>query len=182
MEELLEKTGAYLDYINEHYSNVLRAWKVITSREFGETSELLGFRFKFLYIRTYEALSEMIDKHDSSKMSVEEFVPYRRNFYPTEEDLDINGILLDDVKKDFKKAWKHHKENNDHHWEVWTKTENNYLQSVHNFVDWFAMSLARGNKPLDYYRANKKRIKLPKETILMFNQIEECLIEMGFFE
>lgn len=97
----LEKIKQYEEYVEEHYNNVKKAFEELINKEIPETMEYLNDLYK------------KVQEHDNSKWSEEEFNAYRKNFYP------INEQEKEDNKEEFEKAWKHHYENNDHHWEHW---------------------------------------------------------------
>ena len=152
----ISKTREYLDYIEEHYTNVQTAWETIkaacSDMEFMHDSSIL------------DILNKEIREHDLSKLSKEEFVQYRQVFFPT----DSESYELTD-------AWEHHKANNRHHWETWTADmdiENHVRLTcdlIHNIVDWTAMSIKFGNAAREYYEKNK--IKFPKWAIGLMNEI-----------
>lgn len=64
----------------------------------------------------YDVLKYEVYNHDLSKMSENEFIQYRKMFYP----------CSDEPKYTDKSAWEHHKKNNKHHWETWTKLKETY--------------------------------------------------------
>lgn len=159
MRGLMEKTKEYLNYVEEHYNNVQKAWNIIREKCDGMGFDFLDDDFKFF------TLSRDIELHDGSKLSKEEFVPYRRKFFPTEFEADHYQEL---IAADFEKAWKHHKLNNNHHWEHWgmhelpgaSPSDTGFV--VHNICDWMAMGMKFGDTAQSYYEKNKDRIKIPK--------------------
>ena len=157
MIEQIKKTREYLDYLEEHYNNVQEAWKLI--KEKCKDMNFIYDDFK------YWSLEESIKNHDESKLSVEEFVPYRKFFHP------INKEEKD--KKAFDAAWENHKKMNRHHWENWTQIDKREkdkkgiistveLDVVENVVDWVAMSIKFGGTAQEFYEKNKKEIKIPE--------------------
>ena len=103
MKELIQKTREYLDYIEEHYDNVQKAWALLQDkcRDFDFVSDE----------QLFAVIDEKIKHHDESKLSAEEFTQYRQKFYPTSYETKN--------KKLFDRAWEHHKRYNDHHWQNW---------------------------------------------------------------
>lgn len=175
MKELIYKTQEYLNYIEEHYSNVQKAWQILKEKCKHETFIYDDFR--------YFCIDDMIKDHDLSKLSAEEFVQYRKQFFPASFEKAA------DNKADFEKAWEHHKENNNHHWENWTGRyeckgwdglQGPYYSDEIHFVcmicDWMAMSMKFGDTPREYYEKNKDKIQLPENFIPwlyeIFDQIE----------
>lgn len=148
--EYIIKTREYLNYLERHVRNVEKAWELLANK---------CYDMKFVYDDyVYHEISNHIANHDLSKISIEEFMQYRQFFYP-----------VDGEKKDkdlFKKAWEHHKINNEHHWENWTvkdskKYYDDIVNCVHMVVDWIAMGFEMGDTAKQYYEANKDKIDLP---------------------
>lgn len=165
MKELIEKTREYLDYVERHYNNVQKAWAEILDK---------CSPVDFWWRNQVQVLSEMDDRirsHDKSKLSAEEFVQYRRYFYPTSYE-----NMSKEVKEDMDGAWEHHLENNDHHWQNWTKTDpNNVLCLLENICDWMAMGYEFGDTAREYYENNKRDIKMPESAIRAMNRIFDAV-------
>lgn len=133
------KEQEYLEYINEHISNIKLAHK-----KYGE--ELCNL----LKINKLE-LAVNIAIHDASKYSLEEFDAYRLYFYPcSDEEKD---------KELFNKAWKHHYTINKHHPEYWVDGDNikdmPNLYIAEMLLDWEAMSMKFGSNTYEYYKKER---------------------------
>jgi hypothetical protein len=141
----IHKTREYLDYLEEHYNNVQESWKLVQEK----CSDM-----QIMQHRTI--IEQEVLEHDDSKMSKEEFVQYREAFYP------IND--LEKEKSDFEQAWIHHKINNNHHWEHWTRKTTAYADVfvVLNVIDWIAMGVKNKNTALEYYEYSKDKIDIPQ--------------------
>ena len=159
MQDKINKTRDYLDYIEKHYHNVQKAWRLVQNT----CSDM-----KFISDdNIFNKLDKQIKNHDMSKLSHNEFVQYRMKFYPTK---DENNCPTDELLADilFKDAWNNHKKDNPHHWQNWTSiqivTEPYELQihCVHMVVDWIAMSLEFGGTALEYYEDNISDIDIPE--------------------
>ncbi|MEO2204712.1 DUF5662 family protein [Paenibacillus pabuli] len=50
-------------------------------------------------------------KHDMSKFSPYEFIPYARKFFSNQKN--------EEIEKKWRYAWLHHQHHNKHHWEYW---------------------------------------------------------------
>jgi len=127
--------------------------------------------------------------HDLSKFTPKEFFPYARFFY------DKDGELNKDTKqkygyckplstgdRDFDLAWKHHLENNKHHWQWWTKVDENgntkilpmqepYITEM--ICDWVGAGKAQGHlspkndqylNVKNWYMVNTDHLIFAKET------------------
>lgn len=150
-QEIAERTQEYNDYIREHRNNVFKAWETMQQKCKNEP---------FIHVvSNFLVLDLMVKEHDLSKYSAEEFVQYRQRFYPCKR--EIKDAL------EFQEAWKHHYENNSHHWEHWIGKEDGGLLQMLSYVemilDWEAMGYKFGDNALSYYAKNKNTIWiLPK--------------------
>lgn len=154
MDNIINKTQEYLNYIKEHYDNVQKAWKIV--QEKCKHHGFISDDFEF------NILDNAIKMHDFSKLSHEEFIPYRDKFYCPYKSIDSSIIDMN-----FERAWMNHKVMNDHHWQKWTTTKYDYpnmqsLHCVHMLVDWMAMGMKFGDTAESYYLKNKKYIFLPE--------------------
>jgi len=173
--EYIDKTREYLDYLERHIKNVEKAWK-----EIQEKCKDMSFVYDDC---KWGMLDHWIENHDISKLSQEEFVPYRVRFRPTQNESPKNVLGQEEdtlkqkiIEENFQKAWNHHIENNDHHWEKWTNESYYFpysqeLHCAHMIVDWLAMSYEFGDSPREYYQKNKTKIKLPDWAIEFIYEI-----------
>ena len=154
-QDYIDKTREYLDYLEEHISNVRQAFTELTDA------------CKSLPIvvddYSWHTLREQVVWHDVSKLTKEEFIQYRDNFFPV-SDTDKENSGFDD-------AWENHKKANNHHHE----TARDFLDIFHMVVDWTAMGYKFGDTAQQYYENNKDRIKLTKEQIDFMYQIFDCI-------
>lgn len=151
MIEEINKFREYLDYIEEHYNNVQKAWKLIQSK--CKDSKFIYDDFCFFMI------DSDVKKHDDSKLSTEEFTQYRQFFFPTSEEQPDEDIMLG--------AWKHHIKKNVHHSDGWY--EKNLMAApyaevyiVMLTVDLVAMAFKFGGTAKEYYDSHKDSIHVPK--------------------
>ena len=153
----IAKTREYLDYIEEHYKNVQRAWK--------EVQEKCGAKgFPFLSDdHSFWMIDGAVKHHNLSKLSHEEFIPYRERYFP------VRGRELDvEVGEEHvRSAWLHHYENNPHHPENWAKREFYHPHEatwhcVHMVIDLIAMSYKLGGTAREYYLTNTNKLCLPE--------------------
>jgi hypothetical protein len=157
--EYIKRTREYLDYLEEHLSNVQKAWEILKSK-------CEDMRF-ILDDYVYQTLDNEIYNHDLSKFSEFEFVQYREAFF--QGATAFTPLSLD-------RAWEHHKENNPHHWENWTKQEyvSPYeweINCVHMIIDWMAMGFKFNDTAQIYYEKNKDKIILPDYAITFIYEI-----------
>ena len=154
--EYVKRTREYLDYLEEHLSNVQKAWEVL---------KIKCKDMRFIYDDyIYHTLDNLIYNHDLSKFSKDEFTQYREAFFPVSECRSLDS------------AWDHHKDNNPHHWENWTKQEytNPYeweINCVHMIIDWMAMGFKFNDTAQIYYEKNKDKIILPDYAVLFIYEI-----------
>lgn len=94
-----------------------------------------------------ELFDEMIEEHDDSKFSEEEFEPYAQKWFG-------NG------KKtlEYEEAWKHHWTNNEHHPEFWLGEDMPYIYILEMLCDWGSFSMKSGNlKELSEFYYNEAK-------------------------
>ena len=90
---------------------------------------------------------EMIDEHDDSKFSEEEFEPYAQKWFG-------------DGKKtlEYNQAWKHHWMNNEHHPEFWLGEDMPLIYILEMLCDWGSFSMKSGNlRELSDFYYNKAK-------------------------
>ena len=135
----------YKDYIDNHKNNVIETWE-----ELKKNKIIYDY---ILHQSTSKDIIEIIDKnipnHDNSKYSEEEWEPYRKRFYPVNEEEQKTS------KKEFSKAWDHHKKNNSHHHEHWEEINQNENMPLYDVVemccDWISMSKVFGGTAISWY-------------------------------
>ena len=160
--EHIKKIQEYLDYVKTHILNIERAWEEVKEK---------CKDMRFIYDDyVYHALDAEVKFHDISKLSEHEFIQYQKAFYP------ISG----EGKKGLNLAWKHHYENNPHHWENWAAKEyyNPYeaeIHCAHMVIDWLAMSYSFGDSPRSYYESNKEKIQIPEWSVKFIYEIFDRL-------
>ncbi len=167
--EHIEKIREYCDYLERHLKNVKDSWIILQDK----CKDLPFIYDDYLF----HSISDMISKHDLSKISKEEFIPYVEKFKPVKQ---RTGAQSDN----FPKAWKHHKENNPHHWENWANREfyNPYEWQCHcvcMIVDWMAMGMEFGDTAQEYYESQGSKIKLPESGVTLAYQIFDRLTKEG---
>ena len=81
-----------------------------------------------------DLFNEMIQEHDESKFSDEEFEAYAQKFYGDKKD-----------SFEFEEAWKHHWTHNEHHPEFWLGEDMPYIYILEMICDWGSFSIASGD-------------------------------------
>lgn len=91
---------------------------------------------------------ELIQEHDDSKFSEEEFEAYAQKFYKQDE----YGKPLEYIPG-WGEAWKHHYLHNPHHPEYWLGQDMPYIYILEMLCDWGSFSIAEGNMTelIDFY-------------------------------
>ncbi len=150
MIEEIQKAREYLDYLEEHYNNVLTAWLKLQD---------VCKDMRFIYDDfVYTSIGLAVVEHDKSKLSKDEFIPYCNKFFPT-KDIVQN-------EKEFNHAWNHHTSNNRHHWQNWTTTTLQYydweIAIVHMILDWMAMGYKFNDTAQSYYEKHKDEMNIHK--------------------
>lgn len=136
----------YLDYINEHINNVQIAWGTMKIK-----------LDDFLPTQVKMDVDKLVNEHDRSKFSPEEFDGYRQWYHPyknEEKDAEM-----------YNKAWVHHYTNNPHHWQYWKDKEGVSLEQKIPYIlemiaDWTAMGYKFGDTPQEFYEKEKNNIIL----------------------
>ena len=110
-------------YIEEHKANVKKfsSWLQEELPELFENIDL-------------DLFNELINEHDDSKFSEEEFEPYAQKWFG-------------DGKKtlEYEEAWKHHWMNNEHHPEYWLGEDMPLIYILEMICDWGSFSTKSGN-------------------------------------
>ncbi len=153
--EYIEKTREYLNYLEEHFKNIERAFEEVVKALDG--TAIIGDDFAY-----WTMLHADVQNHDLSKFSIEEFVAYRSKFYPVDNE-NIDSLLFDG-------AWENHKKMNNHHWESILNEEEGKdglieRNIVHMVIDWTAMGYKFGDTAHEYYMANHEKINIPDKFI-----------------
>lgn len=176
MTQTIRQTEAYLQYVEEHYMNVQRAWALMKKKCSDHAFVTHDLSRKFL--------DEEVNRHDLSKLSKAEFTPFRRKFFPTSFDIDKGQI-----RQEFSLAWIHHQDHNHHHWQRWTKTDytgafSQKLHCVHMIVDWVAMGFKFENTARSYFELNHENILIPGWAVRflysVFSALEDKEIPIPF--
>ena len=135
----------YLDYIHKHIQGVRDAYNNIFLPNFGNTvSEKLKRK-----------MGPIIDLHDNSKYSEEEFTPYCKKFYVHHDKTKYDRM-------EFDRAWMHHQNVNKHHWQYWVlinDTDEPQLQPmeipleyiIEMLCDWQSAGKFYGNSAHKWY-------------------------------
>jgi len=149
MIDKIRTTRKYLDYLQNHYNNVQIAWLKMKDAFYEKD---------FLNANIIRSIGNDVLLHDASKLSHEEFVPYREKFYRTIGDDPVKNEI------EFERASKHHLEHNNHHWQrvrLLSEKDAYIVPTVHMVVDWIAMSYERGGGARTYFEKEKEKIHLP---------------------
>ena len=116
-------------------------------------------------------------KHDMSKFSREEFCAYANYFFNSDgsrkPDISVNPP---DIKLAFDKAWLHHQQYNDHHYQYWIHRSGvntivypmNIDAAMEMVCDWIGAAKANGqfgdDLPLPWYNKNRQKLLLNIDT------------------
>ena len=159
----------YLEYLRDHISNVIKAMHWLIDHDIAPlgvpsgANDLLG----------------LVQSHDYSKYSREEFSAYDDYFYG-KEGHDEDDIAVIDSTFDY--AWLHHIHWNPHHWQHWVLMEDEgkvkplempecYVYEM--IADWWSFSFKKGNlyEIFDWYNEHKKKMVLHENTRKLVEEI-----------
>ena len=153
--KIKKNTELYKKYIKEHKNNILKAFDEMKNNHI------------IFQIGGEDLLNKLHNRvlcHDASKYSIEEFEPYRKNFFP------ISQQEKEENKNAFEKAWQHHWQVNSHHWQhrqnkkTFNKNDDEQVLDVlENVLDWLAMGYKFNDRPYQYYENNKNHIILNED-------------------
>lgn len=145
-----EKEKEYKEYVDTHIANVQKAWSILKSNDkfirYIEIEDNCNSRSMTIFI---DLMDSMINNHDSSKYSYEEWEGYRKEYFPVDEQEKIDNA------PNAEKAWIHHYTTNMHHWDWWAK--NNCQERmplvcvVEMCCDWIAMSMKFGDTAYNWF-------------------------------
>lgn len=159
-------------YIVNHKLNVEKAWNNMKNNQICiDTFEKClaiynGKSDPISLTNLINMTSANVLSHDNSKFSDEEFEPSRANFYPIDEKEKERNV------QNYEKAWKHHYENNMHHWNWWAYNNQKEKMPL-TFVlemcaDWIAMSMVYSDS--NAYEWYKKQ-----EDIMLGSKQKQCV-------
>ena len=114
-----------------------------------------------------EEFDNMIEEHDASKFSEEEFEPYAQKWFG-------------DKKKTFEyeAAWTHHWMNNEHHPEYWLGEDMPLIYILEMLCDWGSFSIASGDmKELSDFYFNKAKADPEKNLSGATQELIEDILE-----
>lgn len=152
---LIESEKKYKEYIDEHIENVKLVW------------EDLQFHLKDEFWMDEDdnvSIHFLIETHDQSKYSADEFYGYRQYFYPRDGAKKVESA--------FNQAWNYHQNHNPHHWEYWLMYEDDKLIAlempfhyiIEMLCDWTAMSYKFNDDPYEFYLKKKDSMLLAENT------------------
>lgn len=92
-----------------------------------------------------DSFNEVIEEHDESKFSEEEFEPYAQKWFGDKK-----------KTREYELAWEHHYMNNEHHPEYWDGEDMPYIYILEMICDWGSFSVEKKDlKELSDFYYNK---------------------------
>ena len=146
-EEKKKKEIEYKRYVDEHRSNVEKAWSHMRKHKkvLDYIESIYSSNINFLL----SSVNNQIHSHDMSKYSVEEWEPYRMHHYSVDEQEKIDNQAV------YEKAWEHHYTKNLHHWNWWAYNDQKDKMTLNYVIemccDWIAMSMKFGGDAYHWY-------------------------------
>ena len=171
---VVEKEQEYYDYLNKHIGWAVQAFE-----------DLLVHSDEIEYLQDVdlvEKLRAQIKNHDDSKYMEIEFDPYRKHFYPIDDQDKLNT-------EEYEAAWIHHYTTNPHHWEYWCilnpetgkfelqddiNEEEYRFYEIERICDWISMSKIYNNRVKDWRAENDEEIVQPD----FIREFEDSLIDI----
>lgn len=160
----------YDSYIEEHVVNVKKGYEWF-KKKLPDYIGSLNYNTNDL-----SKIDEVINSHDKSKWSEEEYPAYDKYFY--------GGNRSHKVVNDFNYAWLHHIHANPHHWQHWvlihddpneptTVLEMPDVYILEMICDWWTFSWNKGNltEIFSWYDNHKDHILFHNKTRIKVEQI-----------
>ena len=134
----------YNEYLHDHIENVRKGFDWLVNHNIVEPYNI----FDVVYL---------LDRHDASKYTDEEYGAYDRYFY---------GTKSYETVENFNYAWIHHIHNNPHHWQYWVLQHDDEPEEVlelpkkyaiEMICDWWSFSWRTGklNAIFGWYEKHK---------------------------
>ncbi len=114
-----------------------------------------------------EAFYKIIEEHDGSKLSEEEFEHYAKKWFSGEE------------TPEYEEARQHHWMNNEHHPEFWQGEDVPYIYILEMICDWFVDSGGSVEKLIDFYNTEIRDDKEKNLSDATKEIIEEILDKLA---
>lgn len=162
----VSRKSEYDSYLINHINGVKRSWsEILMPALLSKEDFSLG---------TLTRVSMIINSHDKSKYSNEEYNAYLEYFYPSDgSERDFDNVP-DDVETNFDKAWLHHQKCNPHHWQYWVLVRDSgelvptdmSLESIFEMLcDWSSFQyITPGSTANKWYLENKDKMILSDNT------------------
>ena len=167
MTKVEKQRENYKNYIDTHRANVVKAWEMI-KRCCEFTPGIV------------EKISANVEAHDLSKYGVEEFEPYRRKYWPTDEE-----EITAEVDSEYDVAWIHHKQHNPHHWETlvnkpWNNEKMAY--TIEGVADWIAMAIYFKNPVRKWWIENRQNVVMEERQLQVVDYIYDSVESSGLYK
>lgn len=154
---------AYNDYLENHISNVKKAFDWIVDHDILE----------HLSDDEIESYTKIVYNHDRSKYSEEEYESYDSYFYP--ETIEKEETTTEEMVENFNRAWLHHIHENPHHWQHWVLYQDDgdviplhmpYVYVIEMICNWWSFGLKTGDlyEIFAWYEENKQSMTLNSQT------------------
>lgn len=160
------RVNQYNEYLYAHINNVKRSWK-----EMLRPAILYNLDEFDCTVEDLTITDMCIEKHDISKLSDDEFIPYLNYFYPEENQTKGDQ---DFIEEQFDYAWLLHQKRNPHHWQYYVLIKDSGkallldmpFEEICNMIcDWHSFSAKDGTSTAyDWYSKNKDKMMLSNNT------------------
>ena len=162
--EFLSNEVKYKKYLDEHLACITKVYNEYENTIALEiTGEIIGGEkrknntFSTCMIR--KSLKQRIPRHDATKFSKKEFIPYCNDFCSNSKD--------EPIEEEFQKAREHHYAHNDHHPEFWIYEVDDKKVSIpmrddafaEMIIDWIAEAMMENSNTLEWWNNKGKTEK-----------------------
>ena len=164
----------YTHYIMQHKDNVKKGYEWLKEKEI---------------IKDSNFLKDLINKHDMSKYTNEEYGAYDDYFYGKKKS-DISDETKKKIDEAFDFAWLNHIHHNPHHWQYWLLKEDDnqgfkalempYDYVVEMICDWWSFSwkLNKLEEIFNWYDSHKNIVLNPNTKKLVESILENIKKEL----
>lgn len=175
----VSRKSEYDSYLTNHINGVKRSWNEILMPSLLDKEDFS--------LDTLTRIGMIINSHDKSKYSNEEYSAYLEYFYPSDGSQRDFDNVPDDVEINFDKAWLHPQKCNPPHWQYWVLIRDSgelvpadmSLESIFEMLcDWHSFTLRDPESTAyKWYQDNKSKMVLSDTTKMLVEKYVDYMKE-----